>query len=147
MSDIRFGTGGWRAVIADGFTKANLQRLSAGVCALMKREGVQDEGVTIGYDRRYLSKESAQWAAEVFAGAGVPAELIDREAPTPLIMFTVREHERPYGLAVTASHNPAIYNGVKVFTAGGRDADAEVTRRIETEIDALPDADIPVGCA
>ena len=144
MSDIRFGTGGWRAVIADGFTKANLQRLSAGVCALMKKEGVQGGGVTIGYDRRFLSKESAQWAAEVFAGAGVPAELIDREAPTPLIMFTVREHERPYGLAVTASHNPAIYNGVKVFTAGGRDADAEVTRRIETEIDALPDADIPV---
>ena len=129
MSDIRFGTGGWRAVIADGFTKVNVQRLSAGVC--------------IGYDRRFLSREAAIWAAEAFAGAGVPTELIDREAPTPLIMFTVRAHDKPYGLAVTASHNPAIYNGIKVFTAGGRDADEAVTRRIEAEIDALGGRDIP----
>ena len=137
MSEIRFGTGGWRAVIADGFTKKNVQLLSAGICALMQREGTAARGVTIGYDRRFLSREAAIWAAEVFAGMGVPAELIDREAPTPLIMFAVREHEKPYGLAVTASHNPAIYNGVKVFTAGGRDADETVTRRIEAEIDAL----------
>lgn len=144
MSEIRFGTGGWRAVIADGFTKANVQRLSAGICALMRKEQVDKAGVCIGYDRRFLSREAAIWAAEVFAGAGIPTELIDREAPTPLIMFAVREHNKPYGLAVTASHNPAIYNGVKVFTAGGRDADETVTRRIEAEIDALSGAKIPV---
>ncbi len=109
----------------------------------MKKEGTDKPGVCIGYDRRFLSREAAIWSAEVFAAAGVPVELIDREAPTPLIMFTVREHKKPYGLAVTASHNPAIYNGVKVFTAGGRDADELVTRRIEAEIAALAGADVP----
>lgn len=138
MDEIRFGTGGWRAVIADGFTKANLQRLCAGVCMRMRAERVAALGVVIGYDRRFLSKEAAEWAAEVFAGYGVPVEVLDREAPTPLVMFTVREHRLPYGLAITASHNPAIYNGVKIFTAGGRDATENVTREIERSIEALP---------
>lgn len=142
--EIRFGTGGWRAIIADEFTKENLQRLCAGLCALMKDEGVAEQGLTVGYDRRFLSHEAAEWAAEVFAGHGVPCEMLDREAPTPLIMFTVREHKRPYGIAITASHNPAIYNGVKVFTRGGRDATEEVTRHIEQKIAALGCADIPV---
>lgn len=148
QKEIRFGTGGWRAVIADEFTRENLQRLCAGLCACMRREGVANQGLTIGYDRRFLSRESAQWAAEVFAGHGIPCEMLDREAPTPLIMFTVREHERPYGIAITASHNPAIYNGVKVFTRGGRDATEDVTKRIEREIARLGDADIPtMSCA
>ena len=137
MNEIRFGTGGWRAIIADEFTKANLRRLCAGLCAVMREDGVAEKGVAIGYDRRFLSRESAMWAAEVFAGHGVPCEVIDREVPTPLIMFTVREHALPFGIAITASHNPAIYNGVKVFTAGGRDATADVTGRIERRIAAL----------
>ncbi len=142
-SNIRFGTGGWRAIIADGFTKANVQLLSVGLAALMKEEGVTEAGVCIGYDRRFLSREAAIWSAEVFAGAGVPVELVDREAPTPLIMFAVREHKKPYGLAVTASHNPAIYNGIKLFTAGGCDADETVTSRVEIQIDELAQQDIP----
>ena len=142
METIHFGTGGWRAVIADGFTKDNIRLLCAGLCARMRREGVAGEGVCIGYDRRFLSAEAAGWCAEVFAGAGVPVELIDREAPTPLIMFTVREHGRPYGLAVTASHNPAVYNGIKVFTRGGRDATADVTKGVEDEIAQIDPARI-----
>ena len=123
MSNIKFGTGGWRAVIGDGFTKANVQLLTAALARKMKEEGVAQRGFLIGYDRRFLSQESAHWAAEVMAGAGVPCMVVEREAPTPLIMFAVKYYELSYGMAVTASHNPALYNGVKVFVKGGRDAD------------------------
>ena len=73
----------------------------------------------------------------------VPCMLLDREAPTPLIMFTVRQYGLPYGIAVTASHNPAIYNGIKVFTEGGRDAAEDVTEEIERHIAALEGKPIP----
>lgn len=141
---IEFGTGGWRAIIGDGFTKANVQRLTAALARKMKDEGVADRGFLAGYDRRFLSAEAAHWAAEVMAGAGVPCMVVEREAPTPLIMFAVRYYELSYGMAVTASHNPALYNGVKVFTKGGRDADETVTGSIEEYIAALPEGDIPV---
>ncbi|MDW7657203.1 MAG: phosphoglucomutase/phosphomannomutase family protein [Bacillota bacterium] len=132
---IRFGTGGWRAIIADEFIKSNIQLLCQGLACLMQDEQVVDAGIIIGYDRRFLSRESAEWAAEVLSGNGIVCRLIDREAPTPLIMFTVKRFGTAYGLAITASHNPAVYNGVKLFTAGGRDADEQVTNRLETYID------------
>jgi len=131
---LQFGTGGWRAVIADGFTKANLRLLAAGLCRLMDREGLSGAELCIGYDRRFLSKESAHWLAEVLVGGGYRVLMINRSSPTPLIMYTVKAMHMPYGLMVTASHNPAIYNGVKIFTAGGRDADKSVTDRIESEL-------------
>ena len=134
---IRFGTGGWRAIIADGFTKENIRLLMAGLCRLMEKEGLSGAEICVGYDRRFLSKESAHWAAEVLAGYGFHPYVINRSSPTPLMMFTVKKRQEPYGIAVTASHNPAIYNGIKVFTAGGRDADQTVTARIEAEIAAL----------
>ncbi len=136
---IKFGTGGWRAIIGDEFTKHNVQLLTAALCEKMKNDGQADKGICIGYDRRFLSKEAAQWTAEVCAGAKVPCMLLDREAPTPLIMFTVRDMKLPYGLAVTASHNPALYNGIKVFTEGGRDATEIVTDEIEKETQNLKD--------
>lgn len=141
---IQFGTGGWRAIIGDGFTKANVQRLTAALARKMEDEGMAGRGFLVGYDRRFLSKEAAHWAAEVMAGAGMPCMVVEREAPTPLIMFAVRYYELPYGMAVTASHNPALYNGVKVFTKGGRDADEVVTGNLEEYIAALPDGEIPV---
>ena len=131
---LQFGTGGWRAVIADGFTKENLRLLAAGLCRLMDQEGLSGAELCVGYDRRFLSKESAHWLAEVLAGGGYRVLMIDRASPTPLIMYTVKTRNMPYGLMVTASHNPAVYNGVKVFTAGGRDADRSVTDRIEEAI-------------
>ena len=143
MSNIKFGTGGWRAVIGDGFTKANVQLLTAALARKMKEEGVAQRGFLIGYDRRFLSQESAHWAAEVMAGAGVPCMVVEREAPTPLIMFAVKYYELSYGMAVTASHNPALYNGVKVFVKGGRDADELVTADIEAHIAALEGQEIP----
>ncbi|HPY37587.1 MAG TPA: phosphoglucomutase/phosphomannomutase family protein, partial [Clostridia bacterium] len=124
---IKFGTGGWRAIIGDEFTKANVQLLTAGLCTLMKKQGVSSQGVCVGYDRRFLSKQSSQWASEVFAGYGIPCLLLVREAPTPLIMFTVKERLLPYGMAITASHNPALYNGIKLFIEGGADAPEELT--------------------
>lgn len=124
---IAFGTGGWRAVIGDGFTKQNVQRLALAIARRMKQEGVDAKGFAIGFDRRFLSREAARWAAEVMAAEGIRTFFIAREAPTPLIMFTVRARDLAYGMAVTASHNPALYNGVKLFTRGGRDAPLEVT--------------------
>jgi len=134
MGSIKFGTGGWRAIIADGFTKENIRLLVAGLCRLMLEEGHEGKEICVGYDRRFLSKESAHWAAEVLAGYGFPVFVVARSSPTPLIMFTVKQMGCPYGMAITASHNPAIYNGIKVFTAGGRDADQTVTAKIEEKI-------------
>ena len=139
---IRFGTGGWRAVIADEFTKSNIRLLTAGLCRLMEKEGLSGSELCLGYDRRFLSKEAAHWAAEVLAGSGFRVFMINRSAPTPLIMYTVKEKKLSYGMAITASHNPAIYNGIKIFTAGGRDADLSVTKRIEEEIAQLDEAEI-----
>lgn len=139
---IKFGTGGWRAVIADEFTKENIRLLTAGLCRLMEKEGHLGEEICVGYDRRFLSKESAHWAAEVLAGSGFKVFMVNRSSPTPLMMFIVREKGLPYGMAITASHNPAIYNGIKIFTAGGRDADQTVTGRIEAEIAEISPADV-----
>ena len=139
---IRFGTGGWRAIIADGFTKENIRLLTAGLCHLMLQEGHGGKEICLGYDRRFLSKESMFWAAEVLAGYGFRPYVINRSVPTPLVMFTVKQRQLPYGMAITASHNPAIYNGIKIFTAGGRDADQTVTKKIEAEIGKLAPADV-----
>lgn len=134
---IKFGTGGWRAVIGDEFTKANIQLLAKALSDKMKAENAAEEGIVIGYDRRFLAKEAMQWAGRVFAAEGITAYLINKSSPTPLIMFYVMKHEFPYGMMVTASHNPAVYNGIKVFTAGGRDASEEQTKEIEEYIGRL----------
>ena len=139
---IRFGTGGWRAVIADGFTRENIRLVAAGLCRLMEQEGHGGAEIVVGYDRRFLSKESAHWAAEVLAGCGFRVFMVARSAPTPLIMHTVKRRRCPYGMAITASHNPAIYNGIKIFTAGGRDAEKSVTQQIEKQIRQLTSADV-----
>lgn len=139
---IKFGTGGWRAVIGDEFTKANIQLLTKALCVKMKREGVADKGVVLGYDRRFLAKEAMQWAGQVFAAEGIKASLVNKSSPTPLVMFYVMKHELPYGMMITASHNPAIYNGIKVFTAGGRDADETQTKQIEEIIETLKPEDV-----
>ncbi len=127
---ISFGTGGWRAIIGDEFTKENVQKLMRAVALRIKAEDVQDKSFCIGYDRRFLSREAAEWAAEVMAGEGIHVLLINREAPTPLIMFTVQYYGLAYGMAVTASHNPALYNGIKLFTKGGRDAEESITNEL-----------------
>ncbi len=127
---IRFGTGGWRAIIGDEFTKKNVQLLSQAISDDM-REKEDTSGIVVGFDRRFLSDKAAEWAAEVFAANGVQVYFIRTIAPTPLIMFTVKTMKTSYGMAVTASHNPADYNGIKIFTTGGRDAAKEYTDHFE----------------
>lgn len=131
---IKFGTGGWRAVIGDEFTKENIQILSKAIATKMKDEDVSEKGIVIGYDRRFLSKEAMRWAGQVFAKEGIVTYLVNKSAPTPLLMYYVAKHEFPYGMMITASHNPAVYNGIKVFTKGGRDADEFQTAEIEEYI-------------
>ncbi|MCQ2507858.1 MAG: phosphoglucomutase/phosphomannomutase family protein [Dorea sp.] len=132
--DIHFGTGGWRAIIGDEFNRNNIRLLAKGLSMKMKREGVADEGIVIGYDRRFLSKEAVKWACEVFAAEGITSWFVNRSSPTPLIMYYVEKHQMHYGLMVTASHNPAVYNGFKVFTYGGRDANEIQTKDIGSYI-------------
>lgn len=139
---IKFGTGGWRAIIGEDFTKENIQKLSKALAEKMKNEGVADKGIAIGYDRRFLSKEAMQWSGQVFAEEGITTYLINRSSPTPLIMYYVMKHDFPYGMMVTASHNPAIYNGLKVFTAGGRDADEQQTMDLEEYISDVSDEEV-----
>ena len=113
----KFGTGGWRDIIADGFTKSNITLLAQSISDKMNKEGAKE--IVIGFDRRFMSDLGATWLAEVFAANGITVYYIPSNAPTPLIMFTVKSYGCKYGIAVTASHNPAVYNGVKVFTEGG----------------------------
>ena len=139
---ISFGTGGWRAIIGEDFTKENVQRLMLAVARRMQAEGVAHKPFCIGYDRRFLSRQAAEWAAEVTAGEGIHTLFIHREAPTPLIMFSVQSWGLPYGAAITASHNPALYNGIKLFTAGGRDAEESVTNEIANAANRIQKSDI-----
>lgn len=139
---IRFGTGGWRAVIGDEFTRENIQRVALALCRRIKREHAADKGICIGYDYRFLSRESAIWFSEVMAAEDVKLRFINLAAPTPQIMFTVKHLGLPYGAAVTASHNPAVYNGIKLFTQGGRDAVQQITDEIAAEANALDASEI-----
>ena len=139
---IEFGTGGWRAIIGDLFTRENIRRVACAVARRMVQEGVADKGMCIGYDRRFLSREAAIWFSEVIAGEGVTLYFVNLAAPTPQLMFTTRHMGLPYGAEVTASHNPAIYNGIKLFTAGGRDASQEVTDQIGAAANALTSEEI-----
>ncbi len=136
---IKFGTGGWRAVIGDEFTRENIQKLANSMAFKMKAEGVDKEGLVIGYDRRFLSKETVYWTCEVMAAEGIKVWFVNRSSPTPLIMYYVMKHDYPYGMMVTASHNPSLYNGIKVFTRGGRDANEEQTKDIEKYLKKVED--------
>lgn len=128
---IKFGTGGWRALIGEDFTKENVRIVAQAVSDMIKAEKVQDNEFVIGFDRRFLSDKAAKWMSEVLAGNGIKVIFIEKIAPTPLTMFTVQMQKSKYGAAVTASHNPADYNGIKIFTEGGRDASEAVTDKIE----------------
>jgi len=134
---IKFGTGGWRTIIGDEFIKTNVQLLGQSLAQHIINEGARDNGFVIGYDRRFLSDKGAIWLAEVIAANGIKVYFINKIAPTPLIMFAVKELNCKFGAAITASHNPAEYNGVKIFTEGGRDAVKEITDEMEIILEDL----------
>lgn len=141
-STIRFGTGGWRAVIGSDFIEDNIRRTAEGICRLMQEEGKTDKSVIIGYDHRFLSDTAARWIAEVLTAHGVPVQFLHRSAPTPLIMHTVLRQGLHYGIEVTASHNPSDYNGVKLIVEEGRDAPVETTARLEAIIEGIRTEDV-----
>ena len=134
---IRFGTGGWRAVIGSDFIEKNICLVAAGICDLMVEEKKTDKPVMVGYDHRFLSDSAARWMAEVFAARGICVWFMNRSAPTPLVMHTVKKQALYYGVEITASHNPASYNGIKLIVEEGRDAPLETTARLEELIDAI----------
>lgn len=134
---IQFGTGGWRAVIGEGFTLLNVRRLSQALANEITRQDLESRGVLIGYDRRFLSDHAAKAAAEVFAGNNIHTVLLREDAPTPLIEFATTQVGAAYGLAFTASHNPPNWNGVKVFHGNGALLLPEETNRVETETNLL----------
>ncbi|MGV8981542.1 phosphoglucomutase/phosphomannomutase family protein [Clostridium sp.] len=139
---IKFGTGGWRAFIGEDFTKENVQLLSQALANHMKNEKCDGSGFVIGYDNRFLSDKAAKWVSEVMAGNGIKVLFVEKSAPTPLIMFTVNSLNAYYGAAVTASHNPADYNGLKIFTRGGRDASEDVTGKLEEIVNNITVDDV-----
>jgi phosphomannomutase/UTP-glucose-1-phosphate uridylyltransferase len=139
---IAFGTGGWRALIGEGFTLHNVRRLSQALANEITRQSQEKRGVIIGYDRRFLSKQAAEASAEVFGGNDIPAILLVEDAPTPLITYATATKGSAYGLAFTASHNPPEWNGLKVFRGDGSLLLDDETRQIEKEANALTQLDV-----
>jgi len=139
---IQFGTGGWRAVIGEGFTLQNVRRLCQALANDITRRGLERRGVLIGYDRRFLSDQAAEAAAEVFAGNNIHTILLTEDAPTPLINYATELVDAAFGLAFTASHNPPEWNGLKVFHGDGSLLLTEETDRIEDETNRLILADV-----
>ncbi len=139
---IAFGTGGWRAIIGEGFTLHNVRRLTQALANEITRQGQEKRGAVVGFDRRFLSEQAADAAAEVFAGNNIAVTLLAEDAPTPLITYaTVLKHAF-YGLAFTASHNAPEWNGLKVFRGDGSLLLDEETTKIEAEANALTPADV-----
>ncbi|MCA1666414.1 MAG: phosphoglucomutase/phosphomannomutase family protein [Thermomicrobia bacterium] len=137
VGKIRFGTDGWRAVIADDFTLANVRLCAAAIADWVKQtEGAAERGVVVGHDRRFLSEQFAEAVTEALLGQGVRVLYCDHgPVPTPVVTFTVTHTQAAAGVMITASHNPAIYNGIKVKTALGAPADRTTTTVIETYAD------------
>ncbi len=134
---VAFGTGGWRAVIGEGFTMHNVRRLSQALANEITRQGKEKRGVIIGYDRRFLSDHAAVAAAEVFAGNNIPVTLLSEDVPTPLITYATARYKSAFGLVFTASHNPPEWNGLKVFHGDGSLLLDEETRQIEAETNQI----------
>jgi phosphoglucomutase len=142
---IKFGTSGWRAIVADEFTVANIRLAVAGIAAYVKTQP-EPHRVLVGRDPRFLGESFVDIAAKVLAGAGVTPIVISDAAPTPAIAYAVRAMKTCGAINFTASHNPPEYNGIKFSTHDGAPALPEVTAQIEAAIAALGDgSSIPNG--
>ncbi len=142
---IKFGTGGWRAFIGEEFTKDNVKLVAQALANIIKAENVAERGFVIGYDRRFLSDKAGRWFAEVLAANSIPVSFIDKFVPTPIVMYKAKSMGCAYSACITASHNPADYNGIKVFIEGGRDADEVITEKIEAQIATLTQQEVISG--
>ncbi|MGO8757586.1 MAG: phosphoglucomutase/phosphomannomutase family protein [Terracidiphilus sp.] len=148
---IKFGTSGWRAIVADEFTVANIRLAVAGIAEYVKTLPAPHR-VLVGRDPRFLGESFAAEAARVFAAAGVTPIVIPDPAPTPAIAYAVRTLKTSGAINFTASHNPPEYNGIKYSTPDGAPALPEATKQIEAAVEriassgaAIPKAEPPAG--
>ncbi len=134
MESIKFGTSGWRAIVADEFTFRNVRIVSQGIAQYLRQEKIGQRGVIIGYDTRFMGERFAQVAAEVLSAHGIPSLLCDRDVPTPTISYHILQRKLAGGINISASHNPPSYNGIKFTPAWGGPALPETTKAIEQRI-------------
>lgn len=134
---IRFGTDGWRAVIGEQYTFEYLSVVAHAAARYLVRHGGREKGVAVGYDRRFLGERFARHLSEVLAGYGIPVQFSDAYSPTPALAWNVVDRGLAGGFMITASHNPAPFNGVKFKPSFGGSAPEAVTREIETEANRL----------
>jgi phosphomannomutase len=137
MDKIKFGTDGWRGLIADDFTFANVRRVAAAIAQYVRDESEPARGLIVGYDTRFLSAEFARASAEVLAGAGIPVCLTDAGTPTPAVSYAVVARKTAGAIMITASHNPYRWNGVKFKAPYGGSADPAIMHRIEVHLHRL----------
>jgi phosphomannomutase len=137
---IKFGTDGWRAVIAEDFTFENVRYCAQGVADYLKQAKLTDRGLVIGYDMRFASEDFAAAAAEVVAGNNIKVYLTPRAAPTPVVSYGVLAQKAAGAVIITASHNPGIWNGFKYKDEYGSSAPDEITSKIVGFISKAYDA-------
>lgn len=136
MGTIKFGTDGWRAVISEDFTFDNVKIVAQAMAEYIKNDDgpaskVSDKRVVVGYDTRFLSEKYAELVACVLAANGIKTILSDKPTPTPSVSFTIKDRGLIGGVMITASHNPARYNGVKYKAYYGGSAGPEITKKFE----------------
>ena len=142
---IRFGTSGWRAIIADQFTDANVRICVHAIANVIARGDRADRQVVIGNDTRFMSERFVHLAGALLAERGIATEMCDRPTPTPVIAFTVGKRQAAGAINFTASHNPPEYLGLKFSSGDGAPALPEVTREIEDEIRRVIETGAPAG--
>ena len=138
---IKFGTDGWRGIIAEDFTFANLRRVSAAVARYIKEEGKSEQGLVIGRDTRFLADEFARTVADIMTAAGIKVYLTKEAMPTPVTAYSVLAKKAAGAVMLTASHNPPEYNGFKFIPDYAGPALPHVTDRITA---LIPEAAAPV---
>jgi phosphomannomutase len=131
MDDIKFGTDGWRGVIAEDYTFANVRRVAGAIAAYVLKSEDPTRGLVIGYDTRYGSKRFAQACAEVIAAAGIPMKLANDYTATPALSYAVKNLKAAGGIMITSSHNPWDWNGVKFKATYGGSATPAIIKQIE----------------
>ena len=144
MTQIKFGTSGWRAILCDDFTLNNVRAVSRAIADYLVQEGIAAQGVVIGYDARFMGKDFARETASVLAAAGVPSFLCDRDTPTPVIAHELLRRKAAGAINFTASHNPYHYNGIKFSPSWGGPALPETTSDIEVRANALQSKEVAV---
>jgi phosphomannomutase len=144
MTAVKFGTDGWRGIIADDFTYANVRVAARAIALYVLEHEDAKAGVCVGYDTRFGSRSFARIVAEVLAGAGVPVFLADKVTPTPELSFAVRGMKAAGGVMITSSHNPAEWNGVKYKASYGGSGSPGIISAIETYLEKpLPVVETP----